>query len=221
MREELEEVGQFAAIYANDPKERTSGRDADIARAALNCLNKVKTCSCPDWYMDTLAELVYLLKKLRMSKYILLSGAVLYQFSRSELTTTVHNLDDDRAELFLGADSRKLELFEEYPKTKSGEWVGITEARFSALCEQFNVGPAIRVEESQAFNAPVVKLPNAPVKLTKAEQTKADKAAAEELAKLAELDKGPDEKTEEKADELAKLIDASQTAADANAADLM
>lgn len=178
MREELEEVGQFAAIYANDPKERTSGRDADIARAALVCLNKVKTCSCPDWYLDTLAELVYLLKKLKMSKYILLSGAVLYQFSRAELTTTVHNLDDDRAELFLGADSRKLELFEEYPKTEAEEWVGITEARFLELCEQFNVSPGIRVEESQPFNAPV--------KLSKAEQAKADKLALEQATKDAE-----------------------------------
>lgn len=152
----LAAVDSFAALYVNNPAERTGGRDAAITLAAERYLKKVKSCNCPDWHLDTLMELMHLIKKLKMTDYLMRAGALLYQFSRTDLTTTIHNIDNDRAELFLGLDSRKLELFEEYPRDEAGNWVGITEARFNELCEKFKVNPASRFEESQAFTVNTV-----------------------------------------------------------------
>lgn len=171
-------INSSSAVRASHPQR--SAREATIEAAAKKYLNKIKSCSCPDWYMDTIFELINLKKRLMKSKYLLQQGGVLHVFSRMDLLTTNQNITDDLAELHLGLDDRKLAVFEKYPTDDSGEWKGITQKRFNELCKEYNVSPKDRFEGCQDFVKPESgKKANEPEGEKKTGKKEADKKANE------------------------------------------
>lgn len=161
----------FSQAYINnaDGRQRTADRNAIIEAEALRRLNKVKTCGCPDWYLDTLLELVRMENK--KQKYVLKAGALLaIPFGDESLTCVNANLTDELAELHIGLDKRKVVLFEVAPDRvptrkrllELMDKYGVSESHLSENSVQEPVGskkPAAEKVEKPEDNKPETEKP--------------------------------------------------------------
>ena len=185
----------FSQAYINnaDGRQRTADRNAIIEAEALRRLNKVKTCGCPDWYLDTLLELVRMENK--KQKYVLKAGALLaIPFGDESLTCVNANLTDELAELHIGLDKRKMVLFEVAPDKVP------TRKRLLELMDKYGVSESHLSENS--VQEPVGNKKPAGNK-PEAEKPEGDKPEAEK----SEGDKPAAEKSEADEDENKKVLE--------------
>lgn len=148
----------FASDFINNRSgaERTPERLALIERLAFDNLNLKKTCSCPDWYLDTLMKLLNI--KDNTMNYKLKPGAILFlPFHSENLTVSQFNLTETLAILHLAKNPKNAVFFEKYPQDAEGNpllpsreelirlgednGVSFSEAELSSLYEKKTVIP--------------------------------------------------------------------------------
>lgn len=176
----MEELLKLLELCKKDRGALSAPQKSYVERLAAQ-LGINKTCSCPDWYFDTIVVLINNHKQMSKCKYKLKAGAVLAVFGRADLATTNFNLTDDLAEMHLLLDTRKAIYFEELPLGEDKQWKGIGKDRAASLLKAFKLTDADKT--TSAFDPSAKKAE--PTK--KAEPAKkADTPKKEEPAKKAD-----------------------------------